>query len=70
MGKVGYLSAGLPGLNLLLDEQTSQENDDGADDTEDNNDTRLPGGPVLALHEVVDGDFAARGKRHIDGGHC
>ena len=57
---------------LLLDEQADQEEGDGADDAENEDDTRLPLREVLlSLDEVLDGSLAAaRDERHIKSGHC
>lgn len=41
------------GCHLFHEEETGEENDDGADDAEDEDNTWFLGGPVLALHELV-----------------
>lgn len=67
---MGYLDlSGLALLDPLGDEESKQEDGDGADDGEDQDDTGLLAGPV-ALHQVGNGSLAARDERHIKGGHC
>ena len=65
-----YLSLARPTLgNLLVDEDADEEDGQGADDAEDENDAGLPGGPILALDELVEGVFAAGEEGSIDCGH-
>ena len=71
-GKFHYteLEKRLRNIKKVLDEETNQQNANSANNGEDQNDTRFPGSPVLALDEVRDGSLAASDKGHLDGGHC
>lgn len=51
-----------------MDEQTKETNSDDEDDAEDDNDTGLSGGPVLALDQLAHG--ASGNELLVDGGHC
>jgi len=51
-----------------VDEETKETKSNDEDDAEDDNDTRLSGGPVLALDQLVHG--ASGNELLADGGHC
>lgn len=55
---------------LLVDEHGNDQDGDEENNTEDNNDTGLALGPVVALGELVQGVLCASSEGHADGGHC
>ncbi len=55
--------------NLLVDEDADEEEGQSADDTEDEDDTGLPGGPILAFDEFVYGVLTAGEEGGVDCGH-
>jgi hypothetical protein len=65
-----YLGLTRPTLgDLLVDEDTYEEESQGTDDAEDEDNTGLPGSPILALEELVHGILAAGEEGGIDCGH-
>lgn len=54
------------GCKLLHKKETGEEDNEGADDAEDKDNTRFLSGPVLALRELVN---IARDQRVVEGGH-
>lgn len=56
----------LAGGELLVDEEGNETNADNTDNAEDNHDTGLLGGPVLALGELHEGIASNDG---VDGRH-
>ena len=64
------LRGALGSLPLLVDEHGKEQDGDDENNAEDDNDTRLTLGPVVALGELVESVLGASGEGHADGGHC